>query len=174
MPKSPTILCKMSVAILSAPMLVLALTGCGEQSTAAPKAGSATPTGKTVEGPEWLADYAAALALSKSTGKPILADFTGSDWCGWCIKLKEEVFETKEFATWAAANVVLLEVDFPNEKPQTDSLRQQNAGLAEKFRVETYPSILLIDSSGSKIGQTGYVPGGPAAWIETANKALGK
>ena len=61
----------------------------------------------------WLTSYSTAIAESKSSGKPVLVNFTGKAWCGWCIRLRREVFETEEFKQWAADNVVLLELDFP-------------------------------------------------------------
>ena len=64
----------------------------------------------------WLESYADALKLSEKTGRPILADFTGSDWCGWCIKLKDEVFNTPEFAAWAKEDVIPLELHYPARK----------------------------------------------------------
>ncbi|MFH1708181.1 MAG: thioredoxin family protein [Planctomycetota bacterium] len=64
----------------------------------------------------WLTDYNAAVKAAQERNLPILADFTGSDWCGWCQKLKAEVFDKKEFTEWAAQSVILLEVDFPKQK----------------------------------------------------------
>ena len=64
----------------------------------------------------WLTDLPKAEAQAKADNKIILMDFTGSDWCGWCIKFKKEVLDTKEFQDYAAKNVVLVEVDFPNKK----------------------------------------------------------
>lgn len=147
---------------------LVGLTGCGD--SAAPTKVSGT---KAAAPAVWLTDFAAAKAKAKKEGKPILADFTGSDWCGWCMKLKEEVFETKEFNDWAAKNVVLLEVDFPQSSPQPEALRQQNTGLAETYKVSGFPSILFLDADGTKLGETGYVAGGPDEWLPTAQQALG-
>ncbi|MBL8750029.1 MAG: thioredoxin family protein [Planctomycetes bacterium] len=121
----------------------------------------------------WMTDYKAAVAKAKKEKKFVLADFTGSDWCGWCIKLKDEVFSKPEFQEWAAKNVVLLELDYPKNKPQSDEIKKQNEGLAKEFRIEGYPTILFLDGSGKKVGQMGYEKGGPAAWIPLAEKELG-
>ncbi|MBL4848642.1 MAG: thioredoxin family protein [Planctomycetes bacterium] len=121
----------------------------------------------------WQTNYDAAVALSRKTGKPILADFTGSDWCGWCIRLKKEVFNTSEFKAWAKENVILLEVDFPSRAPQSDALKKQNKALAEKYSIEGFPTVLMLDADGTLIGTTGYVKGGPKAWIVEGEKALG-
>lgn len=120
----------------------------------------------------WTNNARAAAARAKKTGKPILANFTGSDWCGWCIKLKKEVFTTPEFAKWAKENVVLLELDFPRRKKQASTLQKQNKALAEKYGIRGFPTILFLDEEGEVIGKTGYVEGGPGAWIEQAEKIL--
>ncbi len=117
---------------------------------------------------EWMTDYNAAVALSKKTGKPILADFTGSDWCGWCIKLHKEVFDTPQFSTWAKKNVILLELDYPRSKPQTDKIKKQNAGLAQKYQIQGYPTILFLNAKGTKLGEYGYDQGGPSVWTKKA------
>lgn len=122
----------------------------------------------------WLVDLDQAYAQSKKTGKPIMANFTGSDWCGWCIKLKEEVFNTPEFAAWAKKNVVLLEIDFPQNKPQSAELKKQNEALSKKYEIEGYPTILFVNAKGEQLGQYGYDKGGPSVWIKNAEKMLKK
>ena len=86
-------------------------------------------------GQGWLSSYDKAAALAKKTDKLILADFTGSDWCGWCKKLKKEVFSTEQFKGWAAKNAVLLELDFPRSKPQSDATKARNKKLLKKYGV---------------------------------------
>jgi len=130
--------------------------------------GSAAVAGE----PAWLTDLAAAKEQAKKESKVILADFTGSDWCGWCIKLNAEVFSKKEFAAWAEKNVVLLEVDFPQNKKQSDELKKQNEELQTTFKIDGYPTIVFIDAEGKEVGRTSYVEGGPAAWIKAADAAL--
>ena len=117
----------------------------------------------------WLTDYKAALANAKREKKTVLMDFTGSDWCGWCIKLRREVFDTPEFSRFAKDNLVLLEIDFPQRKPQTEELRRQNEELMRRFNVEGFPTIIVLDANGKQRGQTGYVPGGPQRFIEDIN-----
>ena len=119
-----------------------------------------------------MTDYKAALSLSKKTGKPILADFTGSDWCGWCIKLHKEVFDKPEFMSWAKKNVILLELDYPNQKPQTAAIKKQNAELAKKYAIQGYPTILFLNHKGDKLGEYGYAEGGPAKWTKAAEAML--
>jgi len=115
---------------------------------------------------EWLTDYDAALKASASKGKPVLIDFTGSDWCGWCIKLDREVFETREFRDYADSRLILLKLDFPRNKPQTAQEKAKNEALASKYGVEGFPTVLLVDSTGKVLKRTGYVPGGPEAFLK--------
>lgn len=123
---------------------------------------------------DWLTSWDEAAKQSKKSGKPILIDFTGSDWCGWCIKLKKEVFDTPEFAAWAKKNVVLLEIDFPQSKPQSAELKKQNAALSEKYGIEGYPTIMFVNAKGDVLGQYGYDKGGPSVWTKNAEKMLKK
>ncbi len=120
----------------------------------------------------WMTSYKEALDKAKAEKKPILADFTGSDWCGWCIKLKNEVFATDEFKKWATENVVLLEIDFPRRKPQNEELKKQNQELQRKFGIRGYPTIIFIDAEEKVLGKSGYLPGGPKNWIEDAGKKI--
>jgi protein disulfide-isomerase len=126
-------------------------------------------------GAVWLTDYAQAMKESKATGKPILADFTGSDWCGWCIKLSKETFSQPEFAAFAKDNVILLEVDFPQGKEQTAAVKKQNEGLQKKFGVEGFPTIVLIGKDGKEIARNdGYLAGGPSAMIAWVKESVAK
>ena len=119
---------------------------------------------------EWLTNYDQALAKAKAENKPILIDFTGSDWCGWCIRLKSEVFSKPEFESWAQQNVVLLEVDFPRNKPQNATLRAQNQKLAEAYNIEGFPTLVLLNAQGQEIGREGYQRGGPSVMIRRLEK----
>lgn len=123
----------------------------------------------------WLTNLEEAQKISKKTKKPILANFTGSDWCGWCHKLTAEVFNTPEFKKWSDKNVVLLELDYPRSKQQTDVIKQQNAGLQQAFKVQGFPTIWVFNLDVDKvtkkynisqIGKTGYMRGGPVVFTE--------
>jgi protein disulfide-isomerase len=117
----------------------------------------------------WDDDYEKALAKAKAEKKMIVLDFTGSDWCGWCIKLDKEVFSKKEFKDYAKENLVLVEVDFPQGKRQSKKLKEQNEKLKAEHGVRGFPTIIVLNSEGQKVGQTGYMPGGPAPFIEKLN-----
>ena len=122
-------------------------------------------------GPAWLTDYNTALQQAKAENKMLLVDFTGSDWCGWCIKLKGEVFDTPEFAAFARENLVLLEVDFPRRKKLSDAQQKANAALQARFQPEGFPTLYLVNGNGRTVSELGYVPGGPGAFIDTMKRA---
>src|SRR5882724_7830178 len=102
---------------------------------------------------KWLTDMPKAQAVAKKENKLIMLDFTGSDWCGWCIKLNKEVFSQPEFADYAKKNLVLVEVDFPHSKQQSDALKKANQNLQQKYHVEGYPTIIGLDGEGKKVGE---------------------
>jgi thioredoxin-related protein len=116
--------------------------------------------------PEWLADLPKALAQAKKDNKTVLVDFTGSDWCPWCIRLHDEVFSKPEFAEYAKKNLVLAVIDFPHGKPQSDEVKKANQALAEKYSIEGFPTILLLNGQGKELGRLEYGPGGPKPFIE--------
>jgi len=120
----------------------------------------------------WTTDFSAAQTQAKKDKKLVLMNFTGSDWCGWCIKLKKEVFDTKEFADYAKDNIVLVDVDFPSRKPQTADLKKANEGLKSKYHAEQgFPTIIVLNSEGKEVWrQVGYMKGGPKAWIDKLNE----
>ena len=117
------------------------------------------------ENPGWLVNIDEAYALSKKTGRPIMANFTGSDWCGWCKRLTASVFSKDEFKTWAEKNVVLLELDFPRRKTVPQNIQAQNANLQQAFQVSGYPTIWVFHLNKDEainqytieaLGKTGY------------------
>lgn len=123
--------------------------------------------------PGWVEDYEKGVAQAKKVGKIALVDFTGSDWCGWCIKLDKEVFSQAKFKEYAKANLVLIEVDFPQLKPLPKSKQEKHDALAKDYGIKGYPSVVLLDAAGKKIGQLGYMEGGPQAFIAAIEKAKG-
>jgi thioredoxin-related protein len=120
--------------------------------------------------PGWLTDFQQAQQLAKADHKLILLDFTGSDWCGWCIRLRREVFSKPEFQQYANKNLVLMEVDFPRQKQQTETVRLQNEKLARQYGIQGFPTILVLNDAGQIVGALGYVQGGPNAFIAELEK----
>jgi len=118
----------------------------------------------------WLTDLDKAQQKAKAEKKMVMLDFTGSDWCGPCIKLNKEVFSTDEFGKYAKDNLVLVEVDFPQHKQQSAAQKKANEELEKRFKVEGYPTIILLNAEGKKIGELGYQPGGPKAFIAQLEK----
>jgi thioredoxin-related protein len=118
------------------------------------------------QAPQWGTDLPAALNQASSDNKRVLMDFTGSDWCPWCIKLDKEVFSTSQFAGYANNNLELVRLDFPNNIPQSEDLKRANAELARRYNVNGYPTCILLDSSGKELGrQVGYMQGGLEAYL---------
>ena len=128
---------------------------------------------------KWYTDVKEAVTVSNKEKKPMLLFFTGSDWCGWCIRLQNEVLKKPEFAKWAKDNVVLVELDFPRRTPMKPELQKQNFELQQLFAVQGYPTIWLANVTQKdgkvnfeQLGKTGYVAGGPEAWIAGAKQIL--
>jgi protein disulfide-isomerase len=131
----------------------------------APGAGAQAPDAQAKD-PVWQQDLKAATAEAKKTHRVLLLDFTGSDWCGWCMKLKAEVFDQQAFKDYAAKNLVLVEVDFPKRKELPAEVKKQNAALAQKYKIQGYPTIILLSATGKVLGETGYQEGGPEKYVE--------
>jgi len=100
---------------------------------------------------EWLTDLPKALAQAKAEHKQVLLDFTGSDWCPPCKALSKTVLTSAEFEKYATANLILVEVDFPNSKKQTAELKTANKALADKYSIEGFPTIIVLDDNGKQL-----------------------
>lgn len=120
----------------------------------------------------WTSDLPAAQARAKAEGKAVLLNFTGSDWCGWCIKLRRDVFQKPEFESYARTNLVLVEVDFPKRKELPSEMQKANRKLAQQFQVQGYPTLILVDASGAKLGTVNYGNGGTRTFIAEVEKVL--
>lgn len=126
-------------------------------------------------GEGWHTDWEAAKANSKAENKPILINLTGSDWCGWCIKIEKEVFSQKAFKDFAAANLILMEADFPKKKEQAAELKKQNAALEKQYLAGGFPTVYLLDSEGKKLSEDiGELKGGTDAYIAKLKELLAK
>lgn len=126
---------------------------------------------------KWYTDVKEAITVSNKEKKPLLLFFTGSDWCGWCIRLQKEVLKTPEFNEWAKESVILVELDYPRGVPQSEEIKKQNNELQHAFGIQGFPTVYFakatVDKDGKVnfegLGNTGYVAGGPAAWLAVAD-----
>lgn len=115
----------------------------------------------------WVNEFEKAKQTAATEGKDLLMDFTGSDWCSWCIKLHKEVFDLDAFKTAAPKNFVLVELDYPQDKSKlSKEVQEQNTKLQQQFSIQGYPTILLADASGRPYAQTGYQAGGAEEYLK--------
>lgn len=141
------------------------LVACREQKHNPPRAST-----EAEEKLHWLTDFDAARTQARAENRMLLINFTGSDWCPPCLMLHREVFSQPEFAEYAARHLVLLEVDFPRTKEQTGAQKAANEKLAERFGIYGFPTVIVLDPRGKKVGELGYMPGGPEAFIAALEK----
>jgi protein disulfide-isomerase len=119
----------------------------------------------------WLTDYEAAKAKAKSDNKLVLLEFTGSDWCGYCKRMQAEIFSKPQFQDYAAKNLILVELDFPRTKPQSDTVRKQNMHLASEYDIEGFPTTIVLSPDGKRVANFfGYLEGGPEPLIAALEK----
>ena len=135
------------------------------------KSQAAVLSEKRVSELPWATDLPKALAQARAANKIVLLDFTGSDWCVWCMKFDDDILSKPEFATYARINLELVLVDFPNTKNQSDALKKNNDELQTKFKVDGFPTYVALNADGKEIGrQVGYLSGGPQAFIAELEK----
>ena len=121
--------------------------------------------------PGWVDNQPKALEKAKAEKKMVLMDFTGSDWCGWCMKMDKEVFNTPEFKDFAKDNLVLVELDFPHQKYINPQTKKQNADLQNQYKVQGFPTLVVLDADGKELKTFGgYQEGGAKAFIEQLKK----
>ena len=126
----------------------------------------------------WTSDFDAAKKTSKAKNLPMMLDFTGSDWCGWCKLMDRKVFAEKAWSDWAQTNLVCVTVDFPSDETKvTPKVRAQNEKLGARFGIRGFPTFVLLAPGGEKeIGRTGC-PGRdvtPQMFIDALRKTLAK
>ncbi|HEY1793007.1 MAG TPA: thioredoxin family protein [Opitutaceae bacterium] len=115
---------------------------------------------------DWTENYPSALAQAKKEHKLLLLDFTGSDWCIWCKRTDKEVFDTAKFKEYADKNLILVKVDFPEERKMPESVKAQNEGLKDKYDIQGFPTLIVLNPHEKVVyTQVGYKPGGPEALI---------
>ena len=122
-----------------------------------------------------MSDFALAKEKAAAENKAILVDFSGSDWCGWCIRLDEEVFKKEHWKAYASSNLVQVLIDFPQDKSkQSEALQKQNQALATKYEVRGFPTILIFNPAGELLERTGYQRGGATAYVKHIKGLLRK
>jgi protein disulfide-isomerase len=156
---------------------LLALSGCGRSESADASSAQTEPAAQTAPSsqvapskPGWITSVEKGQQEAKANNKLVLLDFTGSDWCGWCVLLDREVFSKPKFKEYASKNLVLVEVDFPKRKPVPDATRKENVQLAQRYQVQGFPTIIVLNGDGQVVGEFGYVKGGPDAFIALLEK----
>jgi len=108
-------------------------------------------------------------------GRPVLANFTGSDWCPPCMQLHRDIFATPVFRAWAERRVVLFEVDFPQRIPQAAEVAAQNDALQRRYGINGFPSVLLISAQGVELGRIERrPPGGPEDFVAKVESILAR
>jgi protein disulfide-isomerase len=122
----------------------------------------------------WSQDFDKALATAKKTNRVVLVDFSGTDWCPWCIKLDKEVFSQKTFRNYAKKNLVTVLIDFPRKKKQAEEIKLRNEKLAKQYEVDGFPTVILINAKGETIATTGYQEGGAKAYVAHLQELIAK
>lgn len=125
----------------------------------------ALPAGPAYASKVWETDFEKAKETAKKTNRYMLLDFSGSDWCGWCIKLNKEVFDKKAFTDYAEENLVCVLLDFPRRTKIKKSLAEQNQKLKQEYGVRGFPTVLVLCPEGSLVQKTGYRKGGAAEYV---------
>jgi|GEM_PF-353737 Thioredoxin-related protein len=125
---------------------------------------AALPLEERVKAP-WLTNYTEALGKARAEDRKVFLFFTGSDWCGWCMRLDREVLRMPEFTDFAAENLVLVKVDFPRKTRLPAAEAAQNQKLAQQYGVRGYPTVVVLNAKGEKVGELGYQEGGPQPFV---------
>jgi thioredoxin-related protein len=153
--------------LYSAVGLLLSLSGCDKK---APPSSASAYSGGNGNG-NWITDFEQAKETARTEGKDMLVDFSGSDWCYWCKKLDKEVFSKADFLSEVEKNFVLVNIDYPSDTSgQSLALQEQNKELALEYRIEGYPTVILMDAEGQPYARTGYIRGGPEKYLAHLNE----
>jgi protein disulfide-isomerase len=119
----------------------------------------------------WETDYKKAQDEAKTNHKLVLLNFTGSDWCGYCIQLDRAILSKPEFKDYATKNLVLVELDFPRRKAQPIETRKQNQEMAERYQIEGFPTLVVLNGEGKTVWRyEGLYMGGIAAFLAELDK----
>jgi protein disulfide-isomerase len=120
---------------------------------------------------DWETDYKKAQQTAKAQNKLLLINFTGSDWCGYCIQFDRNILSKQEFKDYANKNLVLMEVDFPQRKEQSAAVKAQNQRLGSEYQIQGFPTVVILNGDGRKVWEyEGYFADGPQAFIAELEK----
>ena len=114
----------------------------------------------------WLTDFHQAQAVASQMKRELLVAFTSMDSSEWCQKMDAEIFKGEEFKSYAGQNLVLCRVDFPKTTQLSKEMADQNRRLAEVYGIRGYPSIVILNDGGQKIGTAKYQKGGPRPFVK--------
>ena len=131
--------------------------------------------GLLLSGPSWETDFTKAKQEAHASNKLILLNFSGSDWCGPCIRMHKEIFETATFSEYANAHLVLLNADFPRLKKHQLSKEQEekNEALAERYNKKgIFPLTLLLTEDGKVLKEWEGFPAGAASGFLNELKSI--
>ena len=127
------------------------------------------PAGAGKDSGIWQTDYKQALAQAAQEKKRVLLDFTGSDWCPYCVQMDKEVLTQPDFKSFAAHKLILVKLDFPRKKQMPPAEAKQNLKLQQEFAIEGFPTYVLLNPAGTEMRrQVGYLEGGPKEFIKWA------
>ncbi len=145
-----------TVGVIGTMVLATALfCGCNQKAVAADPSGI------------WKADYDAALKQAAAENKYVLVSISGLEWCGWCKALESEVFSKPEFIAYAKDNLICVLLDFKQNGRATNAeFAKQHEMLLEKFQVQGFPTVLILNPQGKGIARDGYQRGGPVKYVE--------
>jgi protein disulfide-isomerase len=170
-PHSSTL--KPVIAAILGALIAAASSSAADSTVPKPVAQASTdrenPAGSNKRSGIWQTDYKQALAEAAIEKKQVLLDFTGSDWCPYCVQMDKEVLNQPDFKTFAANKLILVKLDFPRRKQIPPAEAQQNQKLQEEFAIEGFPTYVLLDPAGKELRrQVGYLEGGPGEFIKWA------
>lgn len=150
---------------IAAPVLI------AQGTPAAPAATTQEASAKTSP---WMKNLDQAMAKAKDSKRLVFVEFTGSDWCPPCKRLDAEVYSKPEFIEAATKEFVLVKLDYPKKKPLPVEEATHNNDVAKRFKVESYPTALVLDPSSGKelVRHSGYMAGGPEAFLKFINDEL--
>ncbi|MDD3050695.1 MAG: thioredoxin fold domain-containing protein [Candidatus Cloacimonetes bacterium] len=118
------------------------------------------------EGINWLHNIEEAIEIAGEKNLSVFIHFTGSDWCIWCKRLESEVYQQQDFMEYAKENLVMVMLDFPRSIEQTEAVKSYNRKKATEYGIKGFPTVILLNSEGTKIAQTGYQQGGSVNYIQ--------